>query len=610
MAYGELKVDTITFTNGGTDTSVAVSGLVLNPTFSGDITSTGTISGEIILGGTTVSGATVSGGDGIFVSGVFTDQISGATITGNTVKATSITGVNIIGTTSVSGATITGGTIVGTTTVSGATVTGTTFKATTITGGTIVGTTTVSGATVTGNTIQGTTITGGTVVGTTTVSGATVTGTAGNFTNITGGASTFTSNVTLNAQSDLRFADADSSNWVAFQAPTTVGSNVTWTLPDADATVSGYALVSDAAGNLSWASAGGGGLTYFTEAESTASPNNTAYVDSFTAASTGTTDVDIALVPIAGGALLGQIPDATAAGGNKRGTYATDWQRSRTDALDVAAGSFSTIGGGGQNKITTASDYGTIPGGYDNECTADYAIACGYSCDGDGAGSTCFGYAGSATGSYAVSLGRSHFAGGSDSAAVGGYASSTSGSYSAIIGSYIGYALADHSIVLGGSRGQTGTVVGRCVIPACDSPIANTNYVSQSSILLCGRQTTDATTTSLGSDNTTVDANNILTLTDNSAFYVKGSCIAAVTAGGDTKAWTFEAVIKRGAGAGTTTLVGSAVKNVIAYDSGAASWDIDIVADATYGGIRVEVTGAASTTIRWVTKFESTETAY
>lgn len=64
------------------------------------------------------------------------------------------------------------------------------------------------------------------------------------------------SNAILTAQSDLRFADADSSNWVAFQAPATVASNITWTLPNADAVTSGFALVSDAAGTLSWAAAG------------------------------------------------------------------------------------------------------------------------------------------------------------------------------------------------------------------------------------------------------------------------------------------------------------------------------------------------------------------
>jgi hypothetical protein len=64
------------------------------------------------------------------------------------------------------------------------------------------------------------------------------------------------SDTLLTAQQELRFGDADSSNYVAFKAPTTVGSNVTWTLPSADAGVSGYALVSDSAGTLSWAAAG------------------------------------------------------------------------------------------------------------------------------------------------------------------------------------------------------------------------------------------------------------------------------------------------------------------------------------------------------------------
>ena len=66
-----------------------------------------------------------------------------------------------------------------------------------------------------------------------------------------------TGDLTLNAQSDLRFADSDSSNWVAFQAPETISANVTWTLPATDATVDGHALKSDGSGNLSWGTAGG-----------------------------------------------------------------------------------------------------------------------------------------------------------------------------------------------------------------------------------------------------------------------------------------------------------------------------------------------------------------
>jgi len=38
---------------------------------------------------------------------------------------------------------------------------------------------------------------------------------------------TLTGDLTLNAQSDLRFADGDSSNYIAIQAPSTVSSNLT-----------------------------------------------------------------------------------------------------------------------------------------------------------------------------------------------------------------------------------------------------------------------------------------------------------------------------------------------------------------------------------------------
>ena len=52
---------------------------------------------------------------------------------------------------------------------------------------------------------------------------------------------TFTGDVTLNAQQELRLADSDSSNYIAFASPATVGTNSTWTLPS-DAPVAGDAL--------------------------------------------------------------------------------------------------------------------------------------------------------------------------------------------------------------------------------------------------------------------------------------------------------------------------------------------------------------------------------
>ena len=56
----------------------------------------------------------------------------------------------------------------------------------------------------------------------------------------------------LQAQGDLRFADSDSSNYVAFQGASTISSNVTWTLPAADGT-SNQALVTNGSGTLSFA---------------------------------------------------------------------------------------------------------------------------------------------------------------------------------------------------------------------------------------------------------------------------------------------------------------------------------------------------------------------
>jgi len=56
--------------------------------------------------------------------------------------------------------------------------------------------------------------------------------------------------------SEIRFGDTDSSNYVAFKAAGTVGSNVTWTLPTADATTANQSLVSDGSGTLSFVTTG------------------------------------------------------------------------------------------------------------------------------------------------------------------------------------------------------------------------------------------------------------------------------------------------------------------------------------------------------------------
>jgi hypothetical protein len=66
--------------------------------------------------------------------------------------------------------------------------------------------------------------------------------------------------VQLQATSELRFADTDSSNYVGFKAPGTVSTNRIWTLPATDGTA-GQLLSTNGSGVLSWATdaSGGGG---------------------------------------------------------------------------------------------------------------------------------------------------------------------------------------------------------------------------------------------------------------------------------------------------------------------------------------------------------------
>ena len=62
---------------------------------------------------------------------------------------------------------------------------------------------------------------------------------------------------TLNGQGDLRFADSDSSHFIALQAPATITTNVTLTLPSADGT-SGQFISTDGSGTLSFATPASG----------------------------------------------------------------------------------------------------------------------------------------------------------------------------------------------------------------------------------------------------------------------------------------------------------------------------------------------------------------
>ena len=79
------------------------------------------------------------------------------------------------------------------------------------------------------------------------------------------------SDIQTNAQTGIRFADSDSSNYVKLQGPATVGTNVTLTLPAADGAAN-QVLTTNGSGALSFAPATLG------VANRSAADNNTYYV--------------------------------------------------------------------------------------------------------------------------------------------------------------------------------------------------------------------------------------------------------------------------------------------------------------------------------------------
>ena len=354
-------------------------------------------------------------------------------------------------------------------------------------------------------------------------------------------------------------------------------------------------------------------------------------------------NADIALVAKGTGATLAQVPNGTAAGGNKRGQYATDWQKNRTSATQVASGGYATIAGGSENTAGL-SDYATVGGGRNNTSNSGYATIAGgnsnqasgvwsaitggsgntassnYSFVGGGGSNeaktntyaTCVGGSSNdATGQYSfVGGGNNNTGSGTGSSISGGNTNTASGNYSFIGGGLGNTTNGAFSAIFGGRLGTTRGINSYLVFPACSLPIADALGVTQSALLLLARETTDATATVLASSSSAASTTNQVILPNNSAYHFKGSVIATVTGGGDTASWEFKGAIKRGANAASTAIVGTVIKDVVAYDAGASAWDVTFTADTTNGGLKVEVTGAAATTIRWVAKLETTEVTY
>jgi hypothetical protein len=190
-------------------------------------------------------------------------------------------------------------------------------------------------------------------------------------------------------------------------------------------------------GDQTWATvAGGGGTTGFTPTQNVAAPNATINASRLLV-DVATSSGDAVLQPKGFGAVMAQLPDSTDVGGNKRGSYAVDWQMHRATAAQVATGNYSVVLGGSSN--TASQDYSVV-GGRQNTVTGYSAIASGYS--NETQNTYCF-----------IGSGQNNTAGGQYSVITGGQSSTASGEYSTIIGGRNN--VASNSYAIAGGRNST-----------------------------------------------------------------------------------------------------------------------------------------------------------
>ena len=282
-----------------------------------------------------------------------------------------------------------------------------------------------------------------------------------------------------------------------------------------------------------------------------------------------------------GTALVAQLPDSAATGGNTRGANATDWQTSRSAATMVASGQFSTIGGGNAN---TASGQGATVGGGQNNVASGANATIG----GGGNGNTASGA------TSTIGGGASNTASGISATVAGGSTNGGNGQLSWCPG------------------GQQAAARGLFGLGFWSAGQFASGGDAQAEEHMLRRSTTDATATRLTANNGVAGTSNTINLANFSA--IAGRLIVRARADGGVNlsaSWFLDISATRDNGAGTVLIEGgggTAITPTHSRGLGSA-WRIDVTADTTNGGIAVTVTGAAATTINWVARFVAVQVA-
>lgn len=276
-------------------------------------------------------------------------------------------------------------------------------------------------------------------------------------------------------------------------------------------------------------------------------------------------NTDCALTPIGTGALLAQVPDGDIAGGDKRGEYATDFQRQRALTSQVASGGYSVISGGGSN--TASGIYSTVSGGFGNTASGGYSFAAGRNNTASGNATVVAGYLNTASGHYGAVL--------------GGYGNTVSGESATVAGGYDNKASGDRSWVPGGGGGETRGLMGAYAY--------SYNGMAHVLGLPLFVDSPDDDPLVCTADGNAANANNTLVLLNNTGGIVTAKCVA-IGDGGEVFSTTLSATVVRETGVATTAIVGAVTATPNGATDGFAP-SFDLVANTSLGSIDVQYTG-------------------
>jgi len=303
-------------------------------------------------------------------------------------------------------------------------------------------------------------------------------------------------------------------------------------------------------------------------------------------------------------------------------------------ANSIASG-FNSFAGAGDSSVGTGARASySIALGYQSKAQSNFQVMLGQAQGGTGANNAAaigWAYAGGtdsfaaaitnntatygANATSSVAIGKRSKASGSYAFASGGY-STASGVYSAAIG-YSSTASNTGSFALGTLCSSTASYsyalgyqssADRHGKFALSGKALSGVGSSQTGILVLMSDTTDATTEALTANNSAPGITNQVILPNNSAYAFHGTIVARQDAASGTAcaAWKIVGLIRREGSAGTTVLVNSATTVL----DNTPAWGMALSADTTYGGLKIEVTGAAATNIRWVATIHTSEVTY